>query len=915
MRNMKKIICFILCTVMLIMPLGNACAEQTEEVSEKIAALKDFGILQGYVFDNKNVENTLTRADLAVIAMQIIGLDNEVSANTDTRFYDVEKEYWASGYIESAAKLGFLSGDLDNKFYPEDSVSKNSAVKVIMSVLGYGELAEKAGGYPTGYLKYASKYDLTKGISFENEASLTMSEMLAMSYNALSIPILKQYSFGSVERFETDKTKTVLSEYFDIYKAEGVVLGNDLTILGETGSLGAYRVKIGDNILNEGTTDIKNYLGCNVSYYYKENASGAESRVVSFSVKQSEIYEIFSNKINEYKNGQFSFFDENGKIDEIKVSPAVDVIFNGKYKAYYTPEDLKPLLGKVRLTDTDSDGRADVISVESAVTYLVEKTDADQMTVYDTYGQKPLKLKASKGRRITITKDGINAEFAQIQQGDVLTVLADKLTKSGNVLTVSEEAEFINAYITQKSTSGILCEIYEKEIRIDESVYNVSPAFLLSDEFKKELSVKIGEKISVVFDSFGNVAGTTESAPKNTLFGYVAGCDNKKAFGTALEMFEVKTSSWKKFDLAKNVELDGSFVSAQEAIKGLKTDAEGNALENILPQLIIYELNANNEIDYIDTATVSSKEIQDITLSKGIAKGSYRYHKASKSFGGKFAVNNDSVLLFIPENESGEADITNPEGFVIGNTGMFASSGEYKMETYNMDEGIAEVVIRYYSKNEVNDTVLPYTVRDLAMVDEIVSAVHNGEVTKKIYAYAGGSGSKLEIYCDEDTTIVDQKSESSSEAIKLSALKKGDVIRYSMGMDLKTASRIERILSLKTGDTYTPLNKEQYLMRRNSTNSYFSNYLLTYGILYTNKNGLVQVTFNENGEEDFYVYSLTVTNGKNVVLYDEEKDEIKIVPSVELDGFMRTESYKDTVRIAVESGSGTIYAVFAYMID
>ena len=58
--------------------------------------------------------------------------------------------------------VGVTGGIGNGMFGPEDPVTYEQAVKMIVSALGYDLVANNKGGYPTGYLAVASSEGITK---------------------------------------------------------------------------------------------------------------------------------------------------------------------------------------------------------------------------------------------------------------------------------------------------------------------------------------------------------------------------------------------------------------------------------------------------------------------------------------------------------------------------------------------------------------------------------------------------------------------------------------------------------------------------------------------------------------------------------------------------------------------------------
>ena len=79
-------------------------------------------------------------------------------------FNDVTADYWGAGSIYALYSLGIVNGDENGNFNPELNISLQEAVKIMVSSLGYTAVANQNGGYPSGYMREASRLKLLKEI-------------------------------------------------------------------------------------------------------------------------------------------------------------------------------------------------------------------------------------------------------------------------------------------------------------------------------------------------------------------------------------------------------------------------------------------------------------------------------------------------------------------------------------------------------------------------------------------------------------------------------------------------------------------------------------------------------------------------------------------------------------------------------
>ena len=183
---MKKIIALtliiIMCSTVLVF------ANNTSEIQE---SLTKYNIITNYEIE------TINRAEAAKIIVTMLGLGD--CKKTETNFIDVPMEYWASGYIQTAKQMGIINGHGDGTFKPEEKLTNEQFVKMLVCALGYEPAV--IGGYPVGYFTKATSLGITQNLDLTGTDIAKRSDVAVMIYNALDIPIMYQDGYGDVVSF------------------------------------------------------------------------------------------------------------------------------------------------------------------------------------------------------------------------------------------------------------------------------------------------------------------------------------------------------------------------------------------------------------------------------------------------------------------------------------------------------------------------------------------------------------------------------------------------------------------------------------------------------------------------------------------------------------------------------------------
>lgn len=164
-----------------------------EELSKtyEIGILNQNGIIVGDPDGDLREGDEITRVEFAAVLCRAMGCENETE-NDDLKqknyFPDVMAEHWAAGYVNFAYENGAISGFPDGNFYPEEKVTNEQVIKMLIGAWGYGDEAEKNGGYPNGYMKVAKEHGVLDTIEFNYKNASKRWVASVFVYGVLSMP-------------------------------------------------------------------------------------------------------------------------------------------------------------------------------------------------------------------------------------------------------------------------------------------------------------------------------------------------------------------------------------------------------------------------------------------------------------------------------------------------------------------------------------------------------------------------------------------------------------------------------------------------------------------------------------------------------------------------------------------------------
>ena len=198
----KKILSIILVVIQLLTITAFADGIQLTDAQKE--DLYNLGIMTGDENGNLRLNDTITRAETAKMIC-MAGNINIPSNTGEKMFDDVAANHWAYQYIYAAKENKIINGDGNGNFNPENNVTNEEIVKMIVCLLGYSEMAEMKGGFPAGYTATASRIGITSNLNLKTKTPATRNDVAIMISHALDTPIMVEKSEG-----EDDNTAYII---------------------------------------------------------------------------------------------------------------------------------------------------------------------------------------------------------------------------------------------------------------------------------------------------------------------------------------------------------------------------------------------------------------------------------------------------------------------------------------------------------------------------------------------------------------------------------------------------------------------------------------------------------------------------------------------------------------------------------
>ncbi len=552
----KKILALLMVAMLLVGAVPSTYAASGEEGVVQFVSQLD--IMTGYPDGSFGLDNYVSRAEFTKIAVKASSYRNSVATNLKiSPFYDVPYNHWAAPYIQLASEKQLVTGYVDSTFRPDNLVTYEEAVTVLLKILGY--TTEDFGvSWPYGQVGLATSLELTNQVDKYIGDYLTRRDVAYMIYNLMdtkakdgSEKYIKTFDCEIVEDViliatmqedpsvgagkvvtsaGTYKTGTGFSAE-DVGKKGDLVVKNQEEVLyfsPYTQQIESYTVTnvMGSDLLVDGKTL---NMDENITVYYKSQQTtyGAladvaeenmtlrvyrnENGVIDYALligqpntqidlsdlTQYTVYNVLDSAVIVYDNGQMT------QVDIVDGTTA--------YK-----DDQKTTFGALRseleMGDTlyikwDSTGKIEYINVE-------EGNMVGPVTVQSTNWYETLGIDVSTA---SITRDGVKVEAGGIQLYDVLYYAKDLnmvMAYSKKVTGIYEKASPNRDLPSSVTVSGI-----------EYSIESVT-AF---DKLSSNGSYAYGDTITLLLGKDGQIADVIlPSDASQNLHGYVLATGSKE---------------------------------------------------------------------------------------------------------------------------------------------------------------------------------------------------------------------------------------------------------------------------------------------------------------------------------------------------------------------------------------------------
>lgn len=767
MRNLKKVLALVVAFSMMLSVVAFAdYADVAEDASyaDAVELLSALDIIKGDDLGNFNPDKTITRAEFAAVVCRALGYGDVAGVNN---FVDVPADHWAAGVIGYAAQLGIVNGYGDNKFGPEDNVTYDQAVKMLVVALGFENVAQRKGGYPSGYLAVASQYKITSGVKATAEAPRATVAQLV--YNALSTPKMDQTSFGTYnEKWEVLDGKggrdyaTLLTDR-DIYIATGVVGAKDgdkvaFTVTDNSDDL---EFKKGDtkNFYINGSY-IEDYKNQNVDVYVEKNSndyyvlavtSSADGETLTLNTDDIKEVDTANNKVTYYTSA------DSSNTKTIKIDSSIRIEKNEKEEyASGSATNLQNILkglddAEIVFVENDGDSSYDAALITVYTNSRVDEVNADKDYIFVKEGKISFDFEDDDKTIVLVDDKGAEISLEDLKEDDVVAYFVDGTRSNYKYIKIVK--------LTDSAVTGTVKSTSKKNgkdyVTIDGTKYELADGVSLKTEDEGTFYIGMTGKI-IDF----------EGTSSNDDYSYILEASpSDKAFGD--DVWSLKLLTAKNGVVTYDLTEDASKAFGTYAAKlgGKSGDkytykaavAAGNELENTA-RLITFKTNSKGEIKSFENAEGTFKVLTD---------KDYSYNEKSQSLGGNSL--EDDVVIF-------DVTSTKVDNVYATDVNYLVNDGEYRgFILKNKDNENVAFVATVTSGVLSDDT-------GFAIVTDVDKSEVDGEETYAVsYVQDGDEGT---VTFDSNSTLANNVGRATTAGSDdYMNLKTGDVFMFNASAD------------------------------------------------------------------------------------------------------------------------------------
>ncbi len=497
-------------------------------------------------------------------------------------FADVKAGAWYTGWINASESLGIFQGDGNGKFRPNDTISNQEVITVLMRMLGYND--NLPGAWPVNYVTEANKQDITEDVNIVASAAAKRGDVVVMLDATLDTNLVT-YDKDTNE-FVLKQTTKSDSEY--------------ITLLGDAfdGTYDEVAQFDAVNEVREAADGTLNWIAGNKTFIIDANTTVSTNGGSLFDLKghQGKVYytvdsgkyyakyiEVDSYRVLVSDLPKYDSATDKVIVNKTKYSTAPDVYDKDdkKVREGVTFYNEAGAAGVTDNTDLNTLGKNSkyvlYLNDDDQVYYVTsDKEDTDKAFFVKSVGSSTIKLIGDDTETIDAdedslvwTEDGfITTE--ELEVGDAIVMIDDDL------------------FVKTEAATGVLKSKTSTKWNIDGSEYVSGNAAILDDEYEDgaaDIEDIYGNTVTYLLNDDNSVAAiiVDEVTIGTKLYGIVVDGDDS-------------TGSWKQGTLSSVSIFTAEGTTVEYDFDDDYDNSAADEATELMGRLVEYKLNKDGEI-------------------------------------------------------------------------------------------------------------------------------------------------------------------------------------------------------------------------------------------------------------------------------------------------------------------------------
>lgn len=798
-KRLKKICCIFI-TGVLLSANTISFAQSDMYLNNAVFELSSLGVFTGDEDGELHLDDNMTRAEFAKITTVISGNDRAAEAfGGNTEMSDVPSDHWAAKYIDCCFSLGFMTGDGNGIFRPDDTITLDECVKTVVSVMGYEKPAQDAGGYPNGYYSIAADKRILDNVKGTGREPAVRRDILYLIYNALDVPNMVS-NFSGQWHYEIDDDTTIRSmieKAKDLKLVTGIVTANsEMWLNKEQSGMTENQIEIDGTLYDAEENVIRtaaDFIGWEVVAYYVDDETNGTATIYNIQpTTHNTVTKIDAADIDEFTAQEIRYAHGADKIQKIKLNDSTRFTYNNRSETRFLDsfKDIKN--GFITVIDNDGDDKVDFVFVNEYKSYAIEKANrnGNLKLKYIEYkngdpsvGYKNILLDTDEDNAFTIKDtDGTEIAYEDLKDDDVISVFENNYDTFLKI--VKSDEDILKGTLSGKNS--------DNTVRIGSDEYEVEGDALYE-------WLKTGEKYDFYVSAFGKIVyavsnNDIEAESNSWKYGYIYRAyseDNGdrmvKIINAGSVINREETNLEDRTDTTTvpvTICQNDSVVSLKVASKVSTDDGtcKDSEIGNFTGMPVRYTVNSDGELRKIQSLEKVGGSENTIYNSKEKVFGT-----ANVVYGTPFMINEKTKVICIPDNGSSN----NSDLLVRLSLDNKDESIQYNAIGYDLDDDTKAVKLFVITKEMKADSVSPVIPKQakLGVIQKVVQSINDEDEDCEFITMMVGTELK-----QAETLALENRP-------ALAGLTKGDVVFFSEDADgkIENALTVNNVYSVLKG--------------------------------------------------------------------------------------------------------------------